>query len=340
MLQPPNLAPPQRTYDGRRWFSRACMPQAQTPPPKFAAISWNARALATRDETLMRRKMRFLRKIIACADVVALQEVHGNIYDLNRILNSLKHEWSWHLNPGPTHGTGGVAFLCRRKAFPQGLVFEDLIAGRVSRARCEKDSFACTLWNVHNQELAVGDIDRINRRINSDVDEATLHPTEKIVWLMGDLNFSDAEELEKSLADPSGALRLCDPRQARRHTALANQWPALRRLTEIRVPEPTHFCKQTNSLSVLDRVFVSLPGWAFTRVSGQAGTLANPVRTADDGLSDHAPVWAKLEFQQQTGHRGARAPLLAFLFKHKDFAPNHERLCQQMRIEEMEPERR
>ena len=336
--RPPRRLARRQVCNGSRWFSRACAPDAPPSISKFAVASWNTRALCCRDERKMRKKVAHLRNVLARADVVSLQEVHGSALDIRRILNLFHRDWTWHISEGDSYGSGGVVTMFRRLVFPHGTSLSSrvLIAGRVLRSVYASGPHKFIFWNVHNQELPTSELCEVDRLIASDTNEAHADPLQKSVWLAGDLNFADALELECSLADPSGQLHRVhtDAERWRRHGAEAARWPSLRGLTEIRIPEPTHYDRRANLVTPIDRIFTSFPAWMFTQLLGQAGTLYCPNALFESQVSDHAPIWAKIVFSRRAA---GGSPLPKHLFTHKDFRKNVDRLVEQTELEHMAP---
>lgn len=77
-------------------------------------VSWNARALITSKKGPRRKKVLFLKKLLAKHHTIALQEMHGTAEEIRRAIRHVaKDFWLFHTG-GPDRGTGGAAFLLHK----------------------------------------------------------------------------------------------------------------------------------------------------------------------------------------------------------------------------------
>ena len=208
------------------------------------------------------------------------------------------------------------------------MVTESVVAGRVSRSRMAKDGKQCIIWNVHNYKLPADARRETNRRIEEDRLAAQRDPNNVSLWVGGDFNFPPPLSQEFSLRAPSSATRSHSRRQADE----AAKWPALVSLTELDGRGPTHVSKASVELSVLDRLFTALPAWCFTQLDGQVHIRGDPVVLDNQGISDHAPVLAKLFF---TVRKYGRPPVPKHILEHAKFPAKLQELERQTCIDEL-----
>ena len=112
------------------------------PPDVFGIKSWNARALLTRDRNLRMKKIAQLRTLFHSADVIALQEVHGEEGEIQSDL--FEQVVSAHLFINP--GSMPYRHFSRHKI---------LVPGRAHAVtyRHPEERVQNSIVNVHNHEL-------------------------------------------------------------------------------------------------------------------------------------------------------------------------------------------
>jgi len=74
-------------------------------------ITWNARALICCDKAIQQKKFTIIRKFLDRAAIVCLQEVHGTVPELEKMLNKLKDTHVIHHSLFPDRAAGGVCYF-------------------------------------------------------------------------------------------------------------------------------------------------------------------------------------------------------------------------------------
>ena len=147
---------------------------------------------------------------------------------------------------------GGVATILPRIAYSADVssVSTPAVQGRVLRVDICGPGAQLVHFNIHNHGLTAKQVDDICAEIDAARAHAAADPLHCMVIIQGDLNFGPDEALV--LHRPVKA-RTTDPRN---HRALAARWwRSLGALPEIASESPTHYTKDTNSVSCLGRFF-------------------------------------------------------------------------------------
>lgn len=249
--------------------------------------TWNAGALLHGVPATRRSKLWFLRGVMAQSDVVALQEVHGNVEALKMELAPLLGGWFVAMTAHDDFTSGGTAMLVRRGALGDDveLVDEELHRGRALAVTARRGASSVTWVSLHHFGMSVAEVNRFSGRVRQLVDDAQWDPMNRLVVLMGDLNYDAPAEAPWRSAGGRGAHR-CGPASLRAVVAA---------MTELQQPHPSR-CELAHGivLSRMDRCYISVPGWLLLAMVARVWAHSNPVALHRRGVSDHSPIMAHL----------------------------------------------
>ena len=253
--------------------------------------TWNARALLHSTPARCKRKCSFLANFLkvslqSSCPVWALQEVHGSepqFFQLNHWVRTKFYIFSSFLDVG----VGGVVTLFPRTQSSSIDQFssESIIPGRVLRVAHYQRQLTFVHWNVHNFNLGVPGLSMVLSRLEADLQMAAADPLKFTVILAGDLNLMAPGDMPTRLARPALAQPL---------TAIArssNPWGRIfDRMVEVRTCLDTHYDARSDSMSRIDRIFVSFQPWTIVQVRSVCHVWEDPRQLFEQGISDHAPV--------------------------------------------------
>ena len=273
--------------------NRTLVPTMKKAMSRFNVVTWNARALLTKDPGKRQTKLGVLDRVLLSANVVLLQEVHGTQEEAALAFFRYERDWLIRFNPGPDRNNGGTAIFIKKDDLKAecSVTNDNLIAGRVQRVEVLVDAEHLVLWNIHHEHLAPNRTREVVRVMTQDVEEADGDSLRRAVWSAGDWNFLAPGETQLSIASPvacSSAPDNCSPLSSNQTT-----WQeTLGRMTELQQSAPTRFSTSSLTCSRLDRIYTSTPGWILTSLSARAFLFAQPRELHERGVSDHAPVCA------------------------------------------------
>ncbi len=146
----------------------------------------------------MKARRAVLTRIVKQADVVLLQEVHGNEEDFATRLPQIVKMFKVFVAEGVSRATGGVAILVRRRKFEKVVEWVPSVfaEGRILRLVGVTARSSVVLWSIHNFAIQVDELRFVAKRLQDDF-EVTIANFRAFVWAGGDWNF---------LADGEGAL--------------------------------------------------------------------------------------------------------------------------------------
>ncbi|CAK0840618.1 unnamed protein product [Prorocentrum cordatum] len=167
---------------------------------------------------------------------------------------------------GPRTLAAGVATILPKLASELDVTSNAsaVVQGRVLRVDVVGQGFQLVHFNIHNHGLNAMQIDEICAEIDAARVRAAADPLHFLVIVQGDLNFGPDEAL---LLQRTLGLFL-----------------------EISSESPTHYTKDTNSVSCLDRFFCSVPGWMMCQMCAESSTIGEPEELSRSLISDHAAL--------------------------------------------------
>ena len=199
------------------------------------------------------------------ADVLFLQETHGDVHHMATLLPRLASKFFVHSSPCENLAAGGVITMIAKKwAGDQCEIgSEALCRGRVVRTVVRCGGKAVALWNVHNFGIGGPDRQTIGERLRADTRAARGSPLDSVVILGGDMNFA---------SDDGAGGRAAGPRDGQRF------WEgALASCTGIAPTAATHYFATENRYTAIDRVYTSLPNWALVNLHVAARVSDDPI---------------------------------------------------------------
>ena len=284
--------------------------------------SWNCQALLHHMRQIRALKFRFITDKLRSSTVLALQEVHGTYEQMLLAFRELEPWFHVFLSSSGKADTGGVATLVSKKAVPDRhqINAESIIPGRSIMISIHKNNFRLRHLNVHNHNLTTAEIKKLETRIDEGVSLSRADPLSECTILHGDLNLSGEDE--PSIILNSNLTQRPKDHQLRQ----ARVWhKILDKLLYIDTSAYTHFHRESNTLSKLDRFYTSCPAWASTQLKIGGAACTSPVRLVAQGLSDHSPHAITIgPFRQQTK---LERPIPSWISKTDRFREYHNQLC-------------
>ena len=186
-------------------FNRSLFP-ASAPASQLAShsiVTWNARALACRNEKTKQRKLGLLIAVARNASVTFVQEAHGSIQELRRLLHWFENDFYVVISPGRDRGTAGVVTIIKKElannTIPSSSFYDD---GRVIRTEIVSTAGSAIYWNAHNYNIRLVDVRRATDHLGADVLAAKSDPTSTVVWVGGDFKCLASGDIPLSIASP------------------------------------------------------------------------------------------------------------------------------------------
>lgn len=253
-------------------------------------VSWNARALIHSVHRTKSAKLGFLtNKVIPAGKVIALQEVHGTSADMQIYFRQFSGSHRYFFSALPDDEArvtaGGVATLFALDAC-NGVCFEvdELVPGRILIVVARAGEKTVHHINVHNFNISPSQVRSLRDRITTINTSVHNDPINNAIILHGDLNLSAFDESSVVLSSDLP----CKPKQAQIDNY--KTWlPVLQQLTYLDTGAFSHFHRESNTLSKLDRLYAGAPGWLLQLLQVKGCSIRSPVKMTQQGLSDHAP---------------------------------------------------
>jgi hypothetical protein len=305
--------------------SSAVVPTLKKSSPRFNVVTWNARALLTKDPGKRRKKLQVFDKVLHSASAVLIQEMHGTKAEMALNLSRLETDWHVELNPGPDRNTGGTAILVRKEGLKAGHSVRNatIVSGRVQRVEIHADDERLILWNVHNEKLTIPVTKGVTETLTRDIGDTNLDPLKCAVWCAGDWNFLAPGDSQMSIAAPVACTSAADVYAPGSATQKAWQ-DTLDLMVEFQQTAPTHFSPPNLTCSRIDRIYTSTPGWILTSVRATAALFAEPRELHESGISDHAPVSASMTLQRRLPQE--LQPISRYVVESEHFKKRHDEL--------------
>ena len=278
---------------------------------EVSIISWNARSLLHSKAGLRRKKLAYLQKIAHSTQLLCLQETHGTQAEIEAFFERHFPRHLAFVAAGRVRGAGGNVVLIDKEVGGErsGYTHQIFAGGRAHRVAAEGEGCFSAIWNIHNYDIPLTEVNHITRKIIEDRNRSLAAPDCASTWVVGDWNFRAAGEETNSFAAPTTAVRnapIAAPTAS--HAAAWNK--ALDLLIDFYNPLPTHFVAASNAATRIDRVYAALPPWGLPSSASSAGPMGDPRDLDDRGLSDHAPVRVAIGSRQR--HASSLQPI------HKD----------------------
>eukprot|EP00959_Pyramimonas_sp_CCMP1952_P471481 9498475-Pyramimonas_sp.AAC.1 len=195
--------------------------------------------------------------------IVAVQETHGSEAEARNMIHFLRKPYICHASFLP-NAAGGVLTMIPEHRFEDFVVdssSEPLVQGRVLFTDIQIDGGSAWIahYNIHNYGLQRHEKIQIANHILGKLQEAKEDPLNKIVVLIGDFNIAAAPP---SPVNPASFVAPGEGYLTWRATQDAIWRNLLGKLVEIEQLDPTHVYRPNDTMSIIDRAFTSLPGWA------------------------------------------------------------------------------
>jgi len=228
--------------------------------PSVRITSWNCRALFCRDGKRRRRKLDHLGRICERADIVLLQETHGDTYITDLLCNLLAKRF-WIKGDFLDRSAAGVITAVSKAFCPTENAFQiNMFApGRVMRSSFCHQMRQLIVWNVHNYGLSEQQLLRISDQLIDDYNSCAAAPTDKITFVLGDFNYERRSSKRLNYATPSNSEKGSHSLRPGQRTFEA----ALKPYVELCQDFPTHFNARGKHGTNIDRGFCSSPSWLF-----------------------------------------------------------------------------
>jgi len=267
---------------------------------ELQVLSWNGQGICLfhgPDRLAMRP---IVAKYVKDRHVVCFQEVHGNRDDILLTFSQWLPGWSIFVSGCldsqgfASPGSGGVVTvvcpnLSRMCSFEERI----LVDGRCLLVSLCSNTLGLYkrvhILNLHNYGLSGVQVDGIGQKLDEFFQGNAARPMEEFGILIGDLNFLAADERVFKVGHPPAVGAAGRPPSASGSHAKA--WMSfLSRWTEVVQPFPTHFDVKGNTLSKLDRAFISCPSSQTLKLNIQCSVVGKPEECFSNYESDHAPL--------------------------------------------------
>jgi endonuclease/exonuclease/phosphatase family metal-dependent hydrolase len=156
--------------------------------PSLSFATWNCRGFSLMkhsDPIKFQRKVKYLTEVMHKADIISLQEVHGNLEDMMEAFKNFPG-WVALCSPCQVPGAGGVAVLLHLRLLRQahGLLHRVLLPGRALQVLLTLPTISLNLLCIHIEPAAAREhqCDTLRRSL------ATSDPSTHVTVIMADLN--------------------------------------------------------------------------------------------------------------------------------------------------------
>jgi len=140
---------------------------------------------------LRERKLAILRKLANDADIIFLQEVHGELTLFEVTLRDVCRDFWVSHSFSDDPGTGSVVTLVSKTLVPDGsnVVSIEVAKSRVIRTIVTGVNGSMHLWNIHNFGINAAALADVATSLRADGRETHLHPNRLVTFVGGDFNF-------------------------------------------------------------------------------------------------------------------------------------------------------
>ena len=238
------------------------------------------------DPKKRRAKVKVLESLLQKADIICLQETHGDLASLTHFFGGRWAGWSWRHSPGVTRGEGGCSIgVCSASFSPLcGITYQEIVKGRVLTAEFP----TLRITNIHRHGLTPAQNLATCKMLKEDALRARMSESPRSSIACGDWNFNLSGAPSLHLSEP----RIVDlaPPGAPACGAPHLWVDALKDLTCVITAEPTHYCAESRKMSHLDGWYLSLPPWALAHLPLRGETLTTADELSSKNTSDHCPI--------------------------------------------------
>ena len=262
-------------------------------------------------------------KLCCTLDIFCLQEVRGSGVLVEKYLGKLQDLFI--VNSSFCGGNrGGVLTLVRRAnvSSVEHITNTEIVSGRVLRTVIHGPLGSQFIYNIHNYDLSYDEVARLGHSIKDDAKIVSSDPLNNSMFALGDLNLANnpKERFQYTSgtathpgasAHPSGPTRMLGD--------------ILTTLVEVRGDLPTHYIKDSDSGTIIDRVFLASPPFLFPLCRWAVEITHDPKELNRCGMSDHTPVIVRIKGQREITK--ANRPIAPEIFMDPVFATVHDRLC-------------
>jgi len=234
--------------------------------------------------------------------------------------------------------------------------FSEIVPGRIVKV-CLLDSFEAgsndptpinfdggssgplhkfTCFGVHNYGLSPSQMRVVEDSISLDISGAVRAPQHESVALIGDFNLELASDRRVKIDVPTHTW----DEEASRPLAISHSRPFQARwgrifdsFMEVRTTQHTHFISGSLTLNRIDRAFIFAPRSAMPHTHCDSGVVRDPVYWYSKRLSDHCPLFLKLQPRLSLPPQQLR--LKPAWCKHPAYVSRLEALCAAGKVDEM-----
>jgi exonuclease III len=187
-----------------------------------------------------------LESLLRKADVICLQETHGDLASLRHRFSGRWANWNWHHSPGITRGEAGCSIgFCKTAFQPQvNVTFDELVRGRVLVANFP----TIRIVNIHRHDFTQAQNNITCKLLKESASLAQNPETPHTTIACGDWNFNLSGGPPLRLNDPT--IIELPPLGAPPSGAPAQWTEALKELTCVITAEPTHFSAESRTLKI------------------------------------------------------------------------------------------
>jgi hypothetical protein len=259
--------------------------------------------------------------------VVCFQEVHGNRDDILWTFSQWLPGWSIFVSGCldfqgfAAPGSGGVvSAVCPNLSKVCSFEERILVDGRCLLLSLCSNSLGLYkrvhIINLHNFGLSGGQVSYIGQELDKKIQDNAARPKEEFGIIIDDFNFLSGDDRVFKVGQPAATGALAPPPSSSGSHRTA--WMKfLSRWTEVVQPFPTHFDPKGNTLSKLDRAFISCPSSFTLKLNIQCSVVGKPEECFANFESDHAPL--ALCFGRPIRLKIGELPIPRWICKHPNF---------------------
>ena len=178
-------------------------PWARSPVSSLELVTWNTRALMTKNKKLRRQKITMIESLLRPNTILCLQECHGSLDHFLFHFERFTDKYPFFLSGCEDAGAGGVFTFIPKLGGNDHWSHSEVLPGRAQRVAWQRNDKLFIVWNIHNHEIQGDDREKLLDKINNDSLLASSSSSSVSVWMLGDFNLSQDSAGSYKLNGPS-----------------------------------------------------------------------------------------------------------------------------------------
>ena len=178
-------------------------PWARSPVSSLELVTWNTRALMTKNKKLRRQKITMIESLLRPNTILCLQECHGSLDHFLFHFERFTDKYPFFFSGCEDAGAGGVFTFIPKLGGNDHWSHSEVLPGRAQRVAWQRNDKLFIVWNIHNHEIQGDDREKLLDKINNDSLLASSSSSSVSVWMLGDFNLSQDSAGSYKLNGPS-----------------------------------------------------------------------------------------------------------------------------------------